>query len=207
MSTGDIIALATFAATVIAGIATLFSPQFQKWWSERDTRSAPITLGNISPSSTSETTLAPGIVIADSKTLEALQEALPSTCIEWLHKQDFGNSFRWRMVEKIETFNWSQTGPEHEFLDAELERMRAALRTATEAFIGLASWNTASLGSDDDIRKIPDQRNADGEYSDELFFRKAHEINDAADEVWEKYRALVRRARLRLALSHVEDEQ
>jgi len=204
MSSGDQIALASLGVAVVAVAATLFNPQFQKWWRGRALRSAPITLGSISPAKPLDIPLSPGVVKADTKTLKDLQEALPSSNIEWLHLNDFGNAFQYKMVEKIESFNWRHKGPQHEFLDPELEKMRLDLRNSTENLIHLANRYTSYVDHDSEFRRIPDQHN---DKNDRIFLQKAAEINDAAEDVWEKYRAIVRRARLKLALRDAEVEK
>lgn len=183
-------------------LATLFTPQFQRWRRSRRNQRSLVTLGNLSDSELIDDPAAAGILKADKLTLEAIQTALPSRTIEWIHEHDFGNGFWWKFVLPIEEFNSSYTGPEHEFLDEELESLRQELRRWTQEFIHLVSWHTAAVDKTDTFgyRKIPDQYDERGKYSDEPFFRKSKEINDVADKVWSTYQSLVRRARIKLAL-------
>lgn len=195
------------AVAALGVLATLFTPQFQKWWRNRRERLPLVTLGDLSGAMPIDLPVRPGVVKADRTTLEAIQRALPSNTIEWIHTQDFGNGFWWKTIKDVENFNYRHTGPEHEFLDAELEHLRNRLRKAIDNFMNLASWYTASddPGGEHDYRKIPDQYDEDGKYSDALFFKKSGEINNAADTLWEAYTTLVRRARLRLAIGDRED--
>jgi hypothetical protein len=205
-SRGDILTACGVGVAVVGILATPFNPQFQEWWKQRSNASDPITLGNLEGAKPYEVSLAPGIVKADSATLADLQKALPSASIDWLHQKDFGNAFPRDAIEKMEEFNWRHTGPEHEFIDAELEAMRLELISCIEQFASSAGWNTVCInpGADREFRKIPDLRDENGKYSDRLFFQKAKEINDAAEAVWKAYLALVRRARLKLAIGNAE---
>ena len=135
--------------------------------------------------------------------------ALPESSMEWLHTKDFGNAFRWKMIEFIEIFSWQPQVPARKFLDAELERLRLNLVESAKDLIHVAASYTDDVhpGSDADTRKIPDQYDEKGNYSDSLFFQKARELNEAAEKAWESYQKLVRRARVKLAHSEASEEQ
>ncbi len=102
----------------------------------------------------------------------------------------------------MQKYVWYNDRPEHEFLDKELELMRSGLKARISNFSHLAGLYTTTIYRDeeDEMRKIPDQYE-NGEYSDQRFLKKAGEINDAAEAVQEAFTRLVRRARLKLALS------
>jgi len=182
-------------------------PQIQNWLKNREERLEPTTLGNLGSAKQYDGALAPGVVKADRSTLSALQRTLPSSDMQWLHEKDFAGAFGDESVKSVEHFAYSHTGPEDEFLDHELESMRLELKNLTKEFIWVLYQHTDSLnpGQDRQIRKIPDQYEND-EYSDRLLFQKAKEINDAAESAWEKYQHLIRRGRLKLALSDSREE-
>lgn len=203
----ETIGLIGAGATVAGVVATLFSPQFQRWWEGRESRKSLVTLGDIDPPVSPSQPLPVGVVKADRLTLEAIQEALPSGNIDWLHQKDFGNAFPWNMLEKVEHFTWNFGGPEHEFLDSELEQMRCELKDAAERLVNVAIRHTSYITHGSEIRKIEDQYDEQGRYSEGRFFAKAKEINDAAEQVYVKYIALIRRARLKLALAEPGEEQ
>lgn len=207
-STGDKLTAIGLAIGLAGIIATLFTNQFQDWLKRQREYSSITTLGDLSTTSSAQDRVAPGIVKADAETLAKLQEILPSYAVNGVHEKDFGNAFRWEMLESLEKFIWNHTGPEHEFLDSELEELRLQLRQATEELIHLAALYTSSVGPGaGDIRKIPDQYDTNGNYSDRLFFKKSKEINESADRVWRSYTNLVRRARLKLALGAPSDDE
>ena len=158
--------------------------------------SDPITLGDLSDAKPYEMPFAPGIVKVDKETLNAILLVLPSDTMAWMNTHDFGDSFRGKDIRPLQDFPWSQNGPEHEFLDRELEQMRKRLIEAVEAFLNTSSTYTAPNG--DDFYKIP---NALFERDESLFWERREEINVAAGQVWERYCELIRRAREKLALS------
>lgn len=205
MLTEDATSWTSIFVTAVLGIgaiaATLFSRQFQTWWKSRKERSGFTTLGDLSGARPIEFHSRPGVLKADTKILEAIQAALPSNEIVWIHEHDFGNGFGWRALENVEKFNYEHAGPEHEFLDPELERTRRDLMRAIGDFVHYAALNTASIdpGATHDYRKIPEQYDQQGNYGDKLFFKKSKQINDSADEVWEQYTKLIREARRKIA--------
>jgi hypothetical protein len=150
--------------------------------------------------------LPPGVLAADRKTLQVLLDAFLEVDMYWLRTYDFGGSFRWSQIEKMQKYVWYNDRPEHEFLDKELERLRIELTSQIGKFSHLAGLYTTAIfhGEEDEVRKIPDQYE-NGEYSDARFFKKSGEINNAAEAVHDAYNNLVRRARLKLAMRELEE--
>ena len=71
---------------------------------------------------------------ADRQTLAALVDLMAdSGSIEFLREHSFGGPFRWSRLDGIEQAVY-RSGPEHEFLDPELEQLRVAFQTACNTF-------------------------------------------------------------------------
>lgn len=200
----DVIGAWTLGITVVGVVGTwLAVPGFREWLQAAWRASDLIDLGDLSGAMPYEQPMSPGIARAAELTLGEIAEALPESSMEWLHEKDFGNSFRWNMVEFVENFAWQPQVPAREFLDRELESLRVDLVASAKNFVHLAAAYTDDLhpASDDDMRKIPDQEDEHGNYSDRLFFEKRDELNDAAEATWTAYQKLILRARLKLAHS------
>ena len=69
----------------------------------------------------------PGIQQEDMKTLDGILKAIPLPEIQWLKTHDFGNGFRLENSAGVCKYSWSHDGPQHEFLDQELEQLRLHL--------------------------------------------------------------------------------
>jgi hypothetical protein len=182
--------------------AALFSPQFQDWWRQRLETGNLITLGSLGNATPCNTPLAPGVIAADRKTVQVLLDAFSEVDMYWLHTYDFAGSFRRSKITTLRKYAWNNDRPEHEFIDRELERMGGALKKAIVDFGYLVGHHTTATYRDDEdeMLRIPAQY-VDGEYSDEKRRMQAQEINNAAEAVFTTYSDLVRRARLKLALS------
>src|ERR1035437_4500479 len=88
----------------------------------------------------------PGIQRADGNTLNEILTSLPSTLIEWLHIQDFRAGFRWETLFPLLDFNHKHSGPEYEFLDAEIECLRLNLIERIQDFTVLVGQYTFPQG-------------------------------------------------------------
>ena len=204
-SRSDILTGGGIGVAVVGVVAALFSPQFQDWWSRRD-EGKPSLSFDLSGAAPYEQAMRPGIARTVDRTLAEITEALPEGDMEWLHTKDFGSSVRWSMVEFVEHYMWMPEVPAREFLDPELEKLRLDLRQAADCFLDLLARYTNARDQVEGFRRIPDQRDEHGNYSDAPFFRKQREINKAADQLFETYQKLIRRARLKLALSESAKE-
>lgn len=211
------IAAWSLGLTAVCALGTWVAvPQIQSGWesvrnwlSKRSESSGLTVLGNLEIAKPYFLPLPTGIAKADRGTLEYLLEQLPSYQMHWLHEKDFGNAFSEKKIEKVQSFSWNHDPAEREFLDPELESMRYDLKRAAQEFVYYVGLHTDPIfpGADNDARKIPDQYDNQNRYSDRLFFSKAKEINDAAEKAWGFYQALIRRARLKLALSDTEQDE
>jgi len=86
----------------------------------------------------------------DTQTLDALVKLMTSTgTIDWLRGANFaGWSFEWSRLEGIETF-FHQKGPEHEFIDNDLEKLRKTFYDAAKSLLVLLATETFPVGTGD----------------------------------------------------------
>jgi len=131
---------------------------------------------------------------ADGKTLAALIELMATNgCMDWLRGANFaGWSFDWKRVDAIEEFALRK-GPEYEFIDPEVEKLRKGFQDASRRLMTLLAFETFPVGNGD-RQAIPEE----WELEQPDRFRKTIEaIHAAADKVCRSYDELVRRARKR----------
>jgi hypothetical protein len=129
---------------------------------------------------------------ADSKTLAALIKLMTTNgCMDWLRGANFaGWSFDWKRIDAVEEFA-SRRGPEYEFIDPDVEKLRKVLYDASRQLMGLLATETFPVGNGD-RQAIPEE----WESEQPERFRKAIEaIHGAADKVCGAYDELVRAAR------------
>lgn len=135
---------------------------------------------------------------ADKKTLRDFMELVPSNgTIRFLRDRNFaGFSFEEKRLEDLEAFYISRGGPDHEFIDAELEAARQKFRQSSRRLdiaIGTYTYPTNNEGR----QSVP----ADWEIDNpESFNNAVTEIHAASDAVCEAYDQLVRLARKKLAV-------
>jgi hypothetical protein len=147
----------------------------------------------------------PGIRRADRGTLDEILASLPSKLIEWLHVQDFNAGFRWETLFPLLDFGAKHGGPEHEFLDAEIGCLRLNLIARIQDFSVLVGRFTFPQGGGG--QRIPYQPDS-GRWTpacEARFHRQMEEINDAAEQVRDSYRDLVKTARMKLALGEAKE--
>lgn len=129
---------------------------------------------------------------ADSKTLAALIKLMTTNgCMDWLRGANFaGWSFDWKRIDAVEEFA-SRRGPEYEFIDPDVERLRKVLYDASRQLMSLLATETFPVGNGN-RQAIPEE----WESEQPERFRKAIEaIHGAADKVCGAYDELVRVAR------------
>lgn len=134
---------------------------------------------------------------ADKQVLRDFLEVVPSNgSIRFLRTNNFNFSFETKRLEDIERFACDRGGPEHEFLDAELESARVALRERCIAFLGTLVGNAFPTNN-------ANREGVPSEWEDEQperFKQAVMEISEAADVVCESYDSLVRMARRKLGV-------
>jgi hypothetical protein len=133
---------------------------------------------------------------ADKKILRDILEKVPSNgSIRFLRMKNFGHSFDWKQLENIEFFLSRRVGPEHEFLDSELETARRKFHKECQAFMGVLSLNV--YRTEKGFYSVPNEWK--WEYPKRLK-DTVNEINTAAEDVCIAYNELVRLARKKLAV-------
>jgi hypothetical protein len=132
----------------------------------------------------------------DRQTLAGLVDLMAGTgSIDFLRTNNFaGWSFEWSRLDGIQQ-SLARNGPEHEFLDADLEQLRAAFQAACHAFMKYAAVNTFVVGNAG-RQGIPEEWETQ---QPERFRKTVEEIHEAADKVCSSYDELIRAARKRLA--------
>ena len=131
---------------------------------------------------------------ADRQTLAKLVDLMAdSGSIEFLRTNHFGGSFQWSRLDSIQE-TLLRSGPEHEFIDPELEQLRADFQTACNAFMNYAAINTFVVGNA--LQGIPKNWRTEQR---ERFDRTVKELHTRADNLCSAYDKLVRAARKKLA--------
>jgi hypothetical protein len=145
--------------------------------------------------------LVPGVthrfsgIQADRETLNSLLDLMSKTgTIDFLRENNFaGWSFEWNRLEGIERFIMRK-GPEHEFIDSELEALRKSFYDSCKVIIGLLARYTHPVGSGN-RQSIPEDWEID---LPEQFEKAVSEVHGAAENVCNSYDVLVRRARKKI---------
>jgi hypothetical protein len=134
---------------------------------------------------------------ADKKILRDFMMTVPSNgSIRFLRTNDFGFSFHEKRLKDIETFFYDRNGPDHEFLDPDLEAARQRFRQSCEVLLNAVGTHTSPTRNPERLG-VP----SDWEYkSPELFNSAVSKINTAADLLCSTYDELVRLARRKLAV-------
>lgn len=134
---------------------------------------------------------------ADKRTLRDLLVIVPSSgTIAFLRTRNFaGFSFDWKSIRDIERFVGGRSGPDHEFLDPELEMARKKFRDECLSLLSALAIHTFPTNNADRQTVPPDWEIE----APESFSRAIGEIHAAADSVCNSYDELVRMARRKLA--------
>jgi hypothetical protein len=135
-------------------------------------------------------------VEADRQTLARLVELMMKTgSIDFLRTNNFaGWSFDWSRLDGVQEC-LLQAGPEHEFLDVDLEQLREKFRMASHTFMKYTAANTFVVGTGG-RQGVPEDWEVQ---QPERFKETVKEIHEGADAVCGSYDELIRAARRRLA--------
>ena len=134
---------------------------------------------------------------ADKKIFSDLLQVVPSNgSIKFLRTYDFGSSFGERRLEDIEAFLYDRSGPDHEFLDFELEAVRRKFRETCRTLLYAVATQT-SPANNPNRQAIPRELEIEDPKG---FHRAVNEIHMAADALCSTYDELVRLARRKLAV-------
>jgi len=134
---------------------------------------------------------------ADMEVFHGFMQAVPSNgTIRFLRTNNFaGFSFDWKALKDIEQFINEYAGPEHEFLNTELEDARQVFRENCEVFLHSLATNTFRLHNG--RQSVPE----DWEMDDPKRFNDTVRlIHKGAEAVCESYDNLVRKARRELTV-------
>jgi hypothetical protein len=134
----------------------------------------------------------------DKKTLRDLMEMLPSgESISFLRSNDFGAAYRADQMNSIRQFVALCAGPEHEFLDAELEKKRRKFWKHCQTLLRVLGLRTFVIPPEGELRAVP----AEWRFEKPPLFKAAvEEIHTAADAVCRAYDSLIRGARKKLSI-------
>ncbi len=132
---------------------------------------------------------------ADRKILGDLLGSLPSSGVmTFLRENDFGSAFRFEELLELRRYVAERRGPEHEFLDQQIESARQRFLKAAQQFLGTLARYTVPTPKAG-LFSIP------GKWEDappETYQTAADLINEAADAACAEYESLVRLARRKL---------
>lgn len=134
---------------------------------------------------------------ADKRILRDLLDVVPSNgTIEFLRTKSLGSFFQWNRLEDIERFLDSRNGPDHEFLDPELETARKKFRASCRALVSALETYTFPTHKEGWHAVPRDWRDE----APERFHRTVNDLDKAADAVCTTYDHLVRVARKKLGV-------
>jgi hypothetical protein len=135
---------------------------------------------------------------ADKKALRVLMEMVPSGgSISFLRSNDFGAAYRADAIDAIYNFVTLCAGPEHEFLDAELEKKRKKFWKVCQTLLRVLGHYTFVMPIGGGLRAVPKEWQFE---KPSLFKTAVEEIHTAAEAVCRAYDALIRGARQKLSI-------
>ncbi len=136
----------------------------------------------------------------DKALFSKIREMLPSDSdtIGFLRDHDLANSFELELLKRLHRLEEFYALPEAEFMDAELESLRADLCSAAKDFLFGVARNTFPRAGLPRRNEIPPE----WEHTQPMRFEEVRrELNDLATEVYQRYQELIRTGRRRLAVS------
>jgi hypothetical protein len=135
---------------------------------------------------------------SDRQTMRRLVEILPwDGAIEFIRQQHFGEPFDRRCFRDLWAFKTECSNPAFEFLDADLDGLRAALLTTIIQFQNVHAPETFTLDSDLDWSQVPSEL----KWREPQRYRKIiDDIHAAASAVCNSYDQLIRSGRRKLGV-------
>jgi hypothetical protein len=134
---------------------------------------------------------------ADKEVFRDLLKTLPSDgAIQFVREHDFSLRFRSEDKNDIRRFLADCGGPEHEFIDSELEVLRKDLMTKCSSFLSCLGGNTWSVEFREGFKSVPEEWRWE---QPERFKTVVKKIHREAESVCRAYDQLVRAARKKLA--------
>ena len=133
---------------------------------------------------------------ADSRLFTELHARFPwNGTMQWLTEHDFGGSFPATQFNPFHSFDEDADDPARQFLDMELEALRADFVSDVRGLLASAATNLFALDS-----KGPTRLGLSGTWSDEQQERARQELNKCAHEVCKVYGELISTGRRKLPL-------
>ena len=131
----------------------------------------------------------------DKDVLERLRAMLPrDKGLYFIRTFDYAAAFDKDRHDFLRDFTRYFTGPEHEFVDADLEGLSQTLRHTVGQFLTELDRNTWPIDKGSPVRSIPEEWS----YQQvERFERARQTINDLADAICTQYDGLLRLARIK----------
>lgn len=118
-----------------------------------------------------------------------LKEVLPTDAVRSLATWDYAGSFREDLVDDLRRFSHTFNDPALEFMDSELEQLRAQLMQRARSFLAELARNTWSHEVHDDVRSVPPE----WEYNQpERFEKVVGTLNELSAEIGRTYAELIR---------------
>lgn len=117
--------------------------------------------------------------------------------IRFLENHDFGGPFKLSWIDSLDAFVHKSYDPSREFLDADLEGMRAKLVKDVRQFLGFMAMNTFPLRDDSGFQSVAKEWG----YKDPRRLQEVvNKLNSLSTTVAKSYGALVREGRRRLGV-------
>lgn len=137
-------------------------------------------------------------ITLDLDVLHRLQRMMPATgSIAVLRNLDYGASFDVAWHDDLKRFSLTFEGPEHEFLDPDLEGMAKTLRHEISEFLVAVGVETTETGTRPGVRWIAPEM---GPQHREQWEAAVERLNRRAEEVTAAYDDLIRLARVKLGV-------
>lgn len=115
--------------------------------------------------------------------------------MRFLEQQDFGGDFERARLDPLREYDAHFGDPSIEFLDSDLEAMRAAFAARNRKFLMSVATNTFPEGPGREFSRVS------REWSDDQQKRAQLELNGLAEGVCEAHQVLIREGRRRLGLA------
>jgi hypothetical protein len=134
---------------------------------------------------------------ADKRVLRDFMKTVPSErSIKFLRTNNFaGFSFKLDQFNDIQAFFYDRNGPDHEFLDPELETARKKFRDSCQAL--LAALGEYTFSTDRGFQSIPAEWEED---QPERFDCATNKIHTAAETVWRALKKVIEERLLKSAI-------
>lgn len=163
----------------------------------------------------------PDYLEVDRKLFSEIREVLPSRgAISFIRVHDYGGSFDRKVHDELDDFLYFCQRPECEFLDSDMEGLRARLEDDVKQFVEALAEHTFPLERNYDKNRIPrdpmqeaetllwfrQKAKDENEFNElikqqrEHLFKVRHELNRLAQQVYNTYDEFIRFGRRKLVV-------